>query len=54
MAWDTRSRGRNLKVIKLSPEEMAATYGAPLTGRAKVEAESEAMNLERWAGPRIG
>lgn len=50
MAWKSQVRGRNLKVTKLSAEEMERLYGAPNTGRAAVEAEMESINEERMMG----
>lgn len=47
MAWSTTVKGRNLKVIKLSPEEMANKYGAPNLGREAAEAEMESVNEDR-------
>lgn len=44
-------RGRNLTKITLSPEEMARLYGAPTTGKAKVEAEMASLNADRTASP---
>lgn len=43
---NTTPRGKNL-VKRQMTEEERKLYGLPLTGKAKVEAETEAINEER-------
>ena len=48
--WNTTVRGKNLIKRKMTDEERKL-YGLPLAGKAKVEAELEARNIERTAMP---